>query len=188
MPADDEKQELWRKHGRILCDNMANSLKKNSISGYKHVYPVKSGTYSYMHMHMCMCMCMHMYMYRAQVYDIEARKLVHLGYFYTAYAAAVSAALSTTKGLQDQRDATRLSGSLTAEQAEQVALDEGLTLGRNRKLASGFTNVSIQDDGQSTTFPFRIHSELFSRMPSNLTSEYISGAHAALVIARHEAK
>ena len=40
--------------------------------------------------------------------------------------------------------------------------------------------VSIQDDGQSTTFPFRIHSELFSRMPSNLTSEYISRAHTRL--------
>ena len=122
------------------------------------------------------------------MYDIEARELVHLGCFYTPYAAAVSAALSTTKGLQDQRDATRLSGSLTTEQAEQVALDEGLTLGRNRKLASGFTNVSIQDDGQSTQRPFRIHPRLFSRMPSNLAREYISGAHAALVIARHEAK
>ena len=169
--ADDEKLELWRKHGRTLCDKMTDSLKKKSISGYKHVtFQRKRGDY------------------RAQVYDIETDKLVHLGYFYTPYAAEVSAALSTTKGLQDQRDATRLSGSLTAEQAEQVALDEGLTLGRNRKLASGFTNVSIQDDGQSTQRPFRIHNKLFSRMPSNLAREYISGAHAALVIARHGAK
>ena len=168
--ADDEKLELWGKHGRPLCDSMADSLKKKSISGYKHVtFQRKRGDY------------------RAQVYDIETDKLVHLGYFYTPYAAAVSAALSTTKGLQDQRDATRLFGSMAAEQAEQAALDEGLTLGRNWKLASGFTNVFIQDDGQSTQRPFHINDRLFNRMPSNLARSYISGAHAALVIARHEA-
>ena len=169
--ADDEKLELWGKHGRTLCDSVADSLKKKSSSGYKHVIFVrKRGVYS------------------AHVHDIETGKQVHLGYFYTPYAAAVSAALSTTKGLQDQRDATRLFGSMAAEQAEQAALDEGLTLGRNRKLASGFTNVSIQDDGQSTQRPFRIHNELLNRMPSNIARSYISGAHAALVIARHEAK
>ena len=50
------------------------------------------------------------------MYDIQAGKKVHLGSFYTAYAAAVTAALSTTKGFQDQRDATRISGSLTNKQ------------------------------------------------------------------------
>ena len=100
----------------------------------------------------------------------------------------MTAALSKTKGLQDKRDAARLSGSMTAEQAEQAALNDGLTLGRNRKLASGFTNVFIQDDGQSTQRPFHVHNELFNRMPSNIARSYISGAHAALVIARHEAK
>ena len=60
-PANDEKQELGRKHGRILCDNMANSLKKNSISGYKHVYPrTTKGTY----------------FFQATVYDIEFGKLL----------------------------------------------------------------------------------------------------------------
>ena len=53
------------------------------------------------------------------MYDIQAGKKVHLGSFYTAYAAAVTAALSTTKGFQDQRDATRISGSLTNKQVIQ---------------------------------------------------------------------
>ena len=43
----------------------------------------------------------------------------------------MTAALCTTKGMQDQRDATLLSGCLTTEQAEQAAEKEGLTLGRN---------------------------------------------------------
>ena len=68
-PADDEEQALVRKHGRPMCDSMAGSLKKKSISGYKHVtfqaFQRKNGNY------------------RAQVYDIETDKLVHLGYFYT---------------------------------------------------------------------------------------------------------
>ena len=76
---------------------MANSLKKNSISGYKHVYPAKKGTY----------------FFYAKVYDIEARKLVHHGSFYTPYAAAVSAALCMVKGKQDERDADLISGCLT---------------------------------------------------------------------------
>ena len=49
--ADDEKLELW---GRPLCDSMADSLKKKSISGYKHVtFQRKNGNY------------------RAQVYDMR---------------------------------------------------------------------------------------------------------------------
>ena len=35
-PADDEKQALWLKHGRPLCDDMADSLEKKG-GGYKHV-------------------------------------------------------------------------------------------------------------------------------------------------------
>ena len=60
--------------------------------------------------------------------------LVYQGSFYTAYAAAVTAALCKTKGLQDQRDATLLSGCLTTEQAEQAAEKEGLTLGGGTRL------------------------------------------------------
>ena len=122
------------------------------------------------------------------MHEIQACKLVSLGSFYTAYAAAVTVALSKTKGLQDQRDATRLSGSLTTEQAEQAAKEESLTLGRNPKLSSGFTNVQIQDNGESTLRLFRIQERLYWTMPSSIAREYISGAHAALVIARHEAK
>ena len=170
-PADDEEQALVRKHGRPMCDSMAGSLKKEGGSGYKHVaLHRRKGTYA------------------AQVYDIEAGKLIYLGAFYTPYAAAVTAALSKTKGLQDKRDAALLSGSLTAEQAEQLALDEGLTLGRNSNSESGFTNVSIQDDGKSTLRPFRIRPVMYKTMPSSLSREYISAEHAALVIARHEAK
>ena len=59
--ADDEKLELWRKHGQPLCDNMATSLKKKSKTGYKHVsFSRQRGNY------------------RAHVYDIEARKNVSL--------------------------------------------------------------------------------------------------------------
>ena len=79
-----------------------------------------------------------------------------MGSFYTAYAAAVTVALSKTKGLQDERDATLLSGCLTTEQAEQAAKKEDLTLGVNPSLASGFTNVAIQDNGESTLRLFRI--------------------------------
>ena len=102
-----------------------------------------------------------------------------------AYAAAVTVALSKTKGLQDQRDATLLSGCLTTEQAEQAAKKEGLTLGRNPSLASGFTNVTIQDTCEYTLRPFNIQYKLFHSMPSSVTRAYTSGGHAALVIARH---
>ena len=125
------------------------------------------------------------YPFYAQVYDIKAGKQVRQGYFYTAYAAAVIAALCKTKGLQDQRDATLLSGCLTTEQAEQAAEKEGLTLGRNTSLASGFTNVTIQNTCQSTLRPFNIRTVLFRSMPSSCARAYISGGHAALVIARH---
>ena len=170
-PADDEEQALWWKHGRPLCDSMAGSLEKKCISGYKHVsLHRKSGRY------------------HAQVHDIETGKRVYLGSFYSPYAAAVTAALSKTKGLQDQRDAALLLESLTREEAEQTAKAEGLTLGRNSNSESGFTNVSIQDNGKSTLRPFRISAQMYKTMPSSLSREYISGAHAALVIARHEAK
>ena len=166
-PADDEEQALWWKHGRPLCDSMAGSLEKKCISGYKHVsLHRKSGRY------------------HAQVHDIETGKRVYLGSFYSPYSAAVTAALSKTKGLQDKRDAALLSGSLTAEQAEQLALDEAFTLGRNSNSESGFTNVSIQDDGKSTLRPFRIQHRMYKPMPSSFSREY----KTALVIARHEAK
>ena len=123
------------------------------------------------------------------MYDIQAGKKVHLGSFYTAYAAAVTAALSTTKGFQDQRDATRISGSLTNKQAERTAKKEGLTLARNPNLTSGFSNVAIQDTCESTLRPFLIREKLFRSMPSSVARAYISGGHAALVIARfHKAK
>ena len=162
--ADDEKLELWGKHGRTLCDSMAGSLKKKSTSGYKHVTLHRAKG-----------------KYRAHVHDIETGKEVYLGSFYSPYAAAVTAALSKTKGLQDKRDATFISGSLTTEQAEQAALEEGLTLGRNRKLASGFTNVSIQDDGRRTVdaapFP-HFHNELFNRCQTSHAAT--SRAHTRL--------
>ena len=126
--------------------------------------------------------------YIAQVFDIEAGKIVYLGAFYTSYAAAVTAALSKTKGLQDKRDAALLDGSLKAEEAEQIAKAEGLTLGRSSKSESGFTNVSVQDDGKGTLRPFRIRPRMYKTMPSSFSREYISAEHAALVIARHEAK
>ena len=119
------------------------------------------------------------------MYDIEAGKLVYLGSFYSPYAAAVTAALSKTKGLQDQRDATLLSGCLTTEQAEQAAKKEDLTLGVNPSLASGFTNVALQNKCESTLRPFMIRSALFRSMPSGIARSYTSGGHAALVIARH---
>ena len=102
-----------------------------------------------------------------------------------AYAAAVTVALSKTKGLQDQRDATLLSGCLTTEQAEQAAVKEGLTLGRNTSLASGFYNVRVQNKCPSTLRPFYIQDRLFRSMPSSCARAYILGGHAALVIARH---
>ena len=90
--ADDEKQALWLKHTRPLCDDMADSLEKKGGAGYKHVtFNRRMGCYI------------------AQVFDIEAGKIVYLGSFYTPYAAAVTAALSKTKGLQDKRDAALLS-------------------------------------------------------------------------------
>ena len=84
-PADDEKQALWQEHGRPMCDSMAGSLEKKG--GYKHVtFNRRRGCYI------------------AQVYDIEACKLVYLGGFITPYAAAVTVALSKTMDLQDKRD------------------------------------------------------------------------------------
>ena len=168
-PADDEKQALWQEHGRPMCDSMAGSLEKKG--GYKHVTFNRSRG------------C-----YIAQVYDIEACKLVYLGGFITPYAAAVTVALSKTMDLQDKRDAARLSGSMTTKQAEQAALNDGLTLGRNSKLASGFTNVYIQNVGQSTQRPFHISPKCYARMPSNIARSYISAEHAALMIARHDPK
>ena len=97
----------------------------------------------------------------------------------------MTAALSKTKGLQDQRDATLLSGCLPTEQAEQAAEKEDLTLGRNPSLASGFTNVTIQNKCESTLRPFNIQFSLFRSIPSGCARSYTSGGHAALVIARH---
>ena len=98
----------------------------------------------------------------------------------------MTAALCKTKRLQDQRDAKLLSrGCLTTEQAEQAAEEEGLTLGRNPSLDSGFTNVAMQDTCESTLRPFKIQGQLFRSMPSGCARAYTSGGHAALVIARH---
>ena len=119
------------------------------------------------------------------MHDIKAGKLVHQGSFCTAYAAAVTAALCTTKGMQDQRDATLLSGCLTTEQAEQAAEKEGLTLGRTPSLPSGFTNVTIMNTCESTLRPFTIRPRVFRSVPSGYARSYTSGGHAALVIARH---
>ena len=45
-PADDEKQALWLKHSRPLCDDMADSLEKKGGAGYKHVtFRRNRGTY-----------------------------------------------------------------------------------------------------------------------------------------------
>ena len=100
------------------------------------------------------------------MHDIKAGKQVSQGYFYTAYATAVTAALCTTKGKQDERDANLVSGCLTTKQAEQAAKKEGLTLGRNPHTASGFTNVNVQSR-ESTLRPFKIQSrKLFRSMPS----------------------
>ena len=147
---------------------MAGSLEKKCISGYKHVsLHRKSGRYL------------------AQVHDIETGKRVYLGSFYSPYAAAVTAALSKTKGLQDKRDAALLSGSMTTEQAEQAAEKEGLTLATSTRTGTGFENVNLQDDGKSTKRPFRISSRMYGTMPSSVSREYVSAEHAALEIARH---
>ena len=61
-PADEEKKELWDKYGRVRCDGLANSLKKDSNkTGYRHVYPV-SKVYRVT------------YSFYAKVHDIEAGK------------------------------------------------------------------------------------------------------------------
>ena len=106
----------------------------------------------------------------------------------SAYAAAVTAALSKEKGLQDKRDAALLAESLKAEEAEQIAKAEGLTLGRSSKSGTGFANVRVQDDGKGTLRPFRICERMYQTMPSSFSREYKTAEHAALVIARHEAK
>ena len=94
--------------------------------------------------------------------------------------------MCTTKGKQDERDTDLVSGCLTTEQAEQEAKKEGLTLGRNRSLASGFTNVTIQAMGESTLRPFKIQYRVMRRMPPGIARAYTSGGHAALMIARHD--
>ena len=97
----------------------------------------------------------------------------------------MTAALCTTKGKQDERDANLVSGCLTTKQAKQAAKKEGLTLGRNPHTASGFTNVNVQSR-ESTLRPFKIQAACLLRMPSGIARSYTSGGHAALVIARHD--
>ena len=88
MSADGEKQALWLKHSRALCDELAGSLEKKGGAGYKHVtFHRDKGRY------------------RAVVLDIDTGKHVYLGYFNSSYAAAVTAALSKEKG------ASRTSGT-----------------------------------------------------------------------------
>ena len=169
-PADDEKQALWLKHTRPLCDDMAGSLEKKG-GGYKHVTFIPNRG------------C-----YRAQMHDMDAGKTVYLGTFNSSYAAAVTVALSKEKGKQDKRDAALLIGSLTAEEAKQLAKAEGLTLGESSKSGTGFTNVHVQDDGKGTLRPFRISPRMYNTMPSSVSREYVSAEHAALEIARHMAK
>ena len=171
-PADDEEQALVRKHGRPMCDSMAGSLKKEGGTGYKHVALHRTkGTYA------------------AQVYDIEAGKLIYLGAFYTPYAAAVTAALSKTKGLQDKRDAALLSGSKQAEEAKKLAKAEGLTLRTSKKSGTGFENVYLPEQlSASNVRPFLISARMYNTMPSSVSREYVSAEHAALEIARHMPK
>ena len=155
-----------------MCDGLADSLKKDSNkTGYKHVYK---------HSKECAT-----HPFEARVHDITTGKEVSLGSFYTPYAAAVTAALSKTKGLQDERDAALLSGSLKAEEAKKRAKEEGLSLATSTRTGTGFENVNLQDDGKSTKRPFRISSRMYGTMPSNLPREYVSAEHAALEIARH---
>ena len=46
MSADGEKQALWLKHPRALCDELAGSLEKKGGAGYKHVtFRRNRGTY-----------------------------------------------------------------------------------------------------------------------------------------------
>ena len=104
-PAEEEKKEFWDTYGRDRCDSLASSLKKaTNKTGYRHVYQVSKtyrGSYSFY----------------SNVYDIKAGKLEYIrvacphglrdGGDLCAYSA-----LSKTKALQDQRDATLLSGCL----------------------------------------------------------------------------
>ena len=56
------------------------------------------------------------YSFYAKVHDMKGKQVIQ-GYFHTAYAAAVTAALCTTKGKQDERDANLLSGCLTSRRS-----------------------------------------------------------------------
>ena len=171
-PADDEEQALVRKHGRPMCDSMAGSLKKEGGAGYKHVnFNREKGCYI------------------AQVYDIDAGKLVYLGSFNSSYAAAVTAALSKEKGKQDKRDAALLIDSLQPKEAKKLAKAEGLTLVKSTKSGTGYENVHLQENlSASNARPFRISPRMYNTMPSSVSREYVSAEHAALEIARHMPK
>ena len=56
---------------------------------------------------------------RAKVWVTDLGREQVIGRFHTAYAAAVTAALSMEKGLQDKRDAKLLSGCLSTDQGRR---------------------------------------------------------------------
>ena len=171
-PADDEEQALVRKHGRPLCDDMAGSLKKKGGAGYKHVHLDRTKG-----------------RYKASVIDIDSGKQVHLGYFNSSYAAAVTAALSEEKGKLDKRDAALTVDSLQPKEAKKLAKAEGLTLVKSTKSGTGYENVHLQESlSASNVRPFRISSRMYNTMPSSVSREYVSAEHAALEIARHMPK
>ena len=168
--ADGEKQALWLKHTRALCDELAGSLEKEGGAGYKHVSRGKG--------------C-----YTAKVRDIDTGKQVYLGSFNSSYAAAVTAALSKEKGKQDKRDAALLIDSLQPKEAKKLAKAEGLTLVKSTKSGTGYENVHLQEYLSATNVrPFRISPRMYNTMPSSVSREYVSAEHAALEIARHKPK
>ena len=172
MSADGEKQALWLKHPRALCDELAGSLEKKGGAGYKHVsFNREKGRYV------------------ASVIDIDSGKQVHLGYFNSSYAAAVTAALSEEKGKLDKRDAALTVDSLQPKEAKKLAKAEGLTLVKSTKSGTGYKNVHLQKVlSESNVRPFRISPRMYNTMPSSVSREYVSAEHAALEIARHMPK
>ena len=106
-PADEEKKELWDTYGRVRCDGLANSLKKDTNkTGYRHVCAMGE-------------VSSNKHALRAKVWVTDLGREQVIGRFHTAYAAAVTAALSMEKGLQDKRDAKLLSGCLSTDQGRR---------------------------------------------------------------------
>ena len=178
-----EEKNLISEYGEKRCDALAESLRRTtgSSTGSKHVMFHKKSN-----------------KFLAQIRNQHTGRLDYLGRFDTAYAAAVTAALSAEMAMKDAHAAAKIAVDMTDDEAMATADIEGLALTSSYG-ESGFANVRLQKNTcEDSLRPFRLHNNFIqaarAAIPRSRHIEFDIGPgrcfgsrkHAALVVARCE--